>query len=74
MRITLLILLLFSGVQVKAAQKYLVFRYTRGSGTTVTVIPMETEEQCQIAGAIIKTDEQFTQKASNVGFSCIEGQ
>lgn len=52
----------------------LILRYTGGSGTSMIAVPMSSEEQCEIAGAMMEGSKTFTSNSRNIGFQCIESK
>ena len=65
------------GLPAQSETIYLVLRYavvgTEGKAAMISV-PMESIEQCNIAGAKMKSSKRFTSKPRNIGFECIEGK
>ena len=37
-------------------------------------VPMDSEEQCEIAGAMMEGSKTFTASSRNVGFQCVESR
>ena len=52
----------------------LILRYTGGGGTSMIAVPMESEEQCEIAGATMESSKTFTSDSRNIGFQCVESK
>ena len=52
----------------------LILRYTGGRGTTMIAVPMDSEEQCEIAGATMESSKNFTSNSRNIGFQCVESR
>ena len=52
----------------------LILRYTGGGGTSMIAVPMESEEQCEIAGATMESSKTFTGNSRNIGFQCVESK
>ena len=65
-------------IQVQSETVYLVLRHSITdnydyASTSMVYIPMESIEQCNIAGATIKSSKRF-KRDGDVGFECIEGK
>ena len=69
---------LLIGLPAQSETIYLVLRYALSSSTgraaSMVYIPMESTEQCNIAGAKMKSSKRFTSSGDNIGFECIEGK
>ena len=52
----------------------LILRYTGGGGTSMIAVPMDSEEQCEIAGAMMEGSKTFTSSSRNIGFQCVESR
>lgn len=65
---------LLVGLPVQSQTDYLVLRYTGGGATSMIYVPMDSKEQCNIAGAQMKGSKRFTSSETNIGFECIEGK
>jgi hypothetical protein len=75
---------LLVGLPAQSETIYLVLRHSMAGylmnssygGTSMIYVPMDSIEQCNIAGANIKSSKRFDQnKGKNmIGFECIEGK
>ena len=59
---------------VESTNYSLILRYTGGAGTSMIAVPMSSEEQCEIAGAMMEGSKTFTSNSRNIGFQCIESK
>jgi len=61
---------------VQSGTIYLVLRYGAIFIPAVSMIhiPMESIEQCNIAGATLKSSKRFRFNDKSIGFECIEGK
>lgn len=70
---------LLVGLPVQSQTVYLVLRHSITdnygyAASSMVYIPMESLEQCNIAGAQMKSSKRFTARDTNIGFECIEGK
>ena len=50
----------------------MLIRYTGGGGTSMVTVPMQSFDQCELAGATMEASKRFTSTDRNIGFECVE--
>ena len=50
----------------------MLIRYTGGAGTSMVTVPMQSFDQCELAGATMEASKRFTSSDRNIGFECVE--
>ena len=50
----------------------MLIRYTGGGGTSMVTVPMQSFDDCELAGATMEASKRFTSTDRNIGFECVE--